>query len=551
MSITRRDFCKTALLAGAVPLGAFLTGRSPLLSMAHAAASTPLAPTVLTLLHTNDLHGHIYLPETATGLTRLASLIERVRQDMPNVLLLDAGDMIHGTPEEEAFEGKPIIQSMNALQYDVATAGNHEFDFGQRITEQALTLAKFPVLSANVLAEKTGQPWGDLKPYIIREVAGIRIAIFGLTTVDTVTIQFPRTLQGIHFADPTETARKLVPQLRQQEKADLVIFLSHLGYKEDLKMAAAVPGIDLILGGHSHTRLSKQVWVKDTLITQTGYYGRALGRTDLLIERDAEGHAKLTINGRDGHWWGQGGLPAPLDKSYPTSPLIDPTTDTAHDAKVRTVYFPFREQMDQRRAEVLTTVQETLPAADAKEKENALGNLLADAVRAKFKVDIGLVPTGAISQDLPAGPVTVAQATDTISGYTRQHVVVVRAPGKQVREMCARAIKPGQFAMQTSGIGRSERGLEVNGQPLHDETVYTVAGAAYLIQNQLMDREGVVILNDDPEAPTTREAIVEFLRGHAPITNRPEKHWAFDFGEEPAVAMLKTSVLPLEDKFFN
>lgn len=521
MKVNRRDFCRIALATGVLPAGSGLA--AALEKQSRAAQTPPMAgagAVVLTLLHTNDPHGRIYLPGQAQGLTRLATLVRRVRAEMPNVLLFDAGDLIHGTPEEKAFEGKPMIGAMNALKYDAATAGNHEFDFGQRIARQAIAMAQFPLLSANVLDEKTGLPWGGLKPYILKQVGGARVAIFGLTTPDTVKIQFPRTLQGIRFADPIETARVLVPKLRQ--RADVVIFLSHLGYNPDRALAEAVRGIDIILGGHSHTRLAEQVWVGDTLIMQTGAHGKALGRADVLLERESDGRVRLHINGREGRWWGHDSVPAPLGKTYPTGPLLDATTDTRHDATVLASYAPFRDETNRRHAEVLTTARAPLTAEGVKERQTALGTLLAQAVRQKFKVDVALVPSGAIARGLPAGAIRVEDAMNTIGGYTRQHVVTARATGGQLRLLHERAAsKPRE--MQVSGLAESDGVLLVNGHPLRDEAQYTIAGAAYLIQDSLLGREGVVIVGDHPEAPTTREALVELLRGHAPLTVQMNK----------------------------
>lgn len=505
---------RVALAGSVLPAGSALDALQPT-SRTSLVPPTGAGSVVLTLLHTNDPHGRIYLPDQAQGLTRLATLIRHVRAEMPNVLLLDAGDLIHGTPEEKEFEGKPMIGAMNALQYDAATAGNHEFDFGQRITRQAIEMAQFPLLSANVLDEKTGQPWGGLKPYIVKEVHGVRVAIFGLTTPDTVRIQFPRTLQGIQFADPIEVARTLVPELRK--RADVVIFLSHLGYKPDLALAAAVPGIDIILGGHTHTRLAEQVWVGDTLIMQTGAHGKALGRVDVVLERQNDGRVRLQINGRGGKWWGHGGVAAPLDKTYPAGPLIEVTNEIPHDTAVLASYAPFREKILRRDAEVLTTAQVPLTSEGAKDRQIALGTLLADAVRKKFKAHVGLVPSSAIAQGLPAGEIRVEHAMNTIGGYTRQHVVTARVAGKQLRLLHEKAFAKSR-PMQVSGLIEKDGVLLVNAQPLRDEAQYSVAGAAFIIQEHLLGRDGVVILNDHPEAPGTREAIVELLRGYAPLS---------------------------------
>jgi len=507
MSISRRRFCRAALLGGLT--APFIKGHS---LFADTTAEPVKQSTVLTLLHTNDPHGRVYLPEEAYGLTRIATLVRQIRQEMPNVLLLDAGDLIHGTPEERAFAGQPMIDAMNALQYDVATAGNHEFDFGQRITRQALGRANFPILSANIVDEQTGKPWHSLKPYIMREIDGMRIAIFGLTTVDTVKIQFPRTLEGIRFADPVATARELVPHLRTQERADLVVFLSHLGYLSDRALAENVPGVDIILGGHSHNRIPDQKWVNGTLIMQTGYFCRALGRADVLLQRLDNGRVQVKINGQNNAWWGHNGVEAPLGKTYPNAPLIDVNAETPHDPAVREAYLPYATTMQKRRDEILTTRTTALPIGKPKEEQSEMGRLLADAVRAKFSVDVALVPSGAVAKGLPAGAVRVSDALSAIGGYTRQHIVTARVTGRMLRTFCETAFTATAHKAQVSGIDVAQKPLSLSGEELKDNAVYTVAGAAYLIQDDFLGQDGTVILTDDPEAPTTRDALIEYLR---------------------------------------
>lgn len=515
MKLTRREICRAALLASLAPASAAL---AQTLNAPRATPDPKAGQRVLTFLHTNDPHGRVYYPDEPMGLTRIATLVRRVRAEMPNVMLLEAGDLIHGTPQEKAFEGHPIIDSMNALGYDVATAGNHEFDFGQRIAAQAIELSKFPILSANVLDAKTGQSWGGLRPYIVREVGGVRVAIFGMTTVGTVKIQFPRTLAGIDIVDPIPIARELVPRLREQERADVVVFLSHLGYAPDRDFAAKVSGVDLILGGHTHTRLEEQVWVNGTLIQQTGAHSHALGRVDVLVERDAAGRPILTINGQNGRWWGRDGVKAPLGKTYPAGPLTDPTKETPHDDAVKAAYLPYWEATNRVRAEVLTSATMEISAVDVGERPTPLGRLLATAVKRKFGTEIALLPSGMISQGFKAGPITVGDARDTVGGYTRQHIVTSRVSGALLREISEKSLRPGAHQMQSAGLVQTEAGsIEINGQALSDERVYSVATAAYLIQEYL-GREGVTITGDDPEAATTRDSLVELLRGHAPLS---------------------------------
>lgn len=506
MPIKRRDFLGGALLIGAAP------------GAARAARPTRYVP--LTLLHTNDVHGRIYLPGQAQGLTKIATLVREARAAMPNVLLLDAGDIIHGTPEEKAFGGRSSLSAMNALGYDMATAGNHEFDFGQEVTREAIRFARFPLLSANVLDERTGAAWGGLRPYILRDVDGIRVAVFGLTTPTTVDIQWPRTLAGIRFADPFTAARDLISRLRRDERADVVVALSHLGYAPDLLLAGTVSGIDLILGGHSHTRLAQQVWVGETLVMQTGALGRALGRVDLVVRKTAGEPGRVAlVNGRGGRWWGTEGVRAPLGLAYPAGPLIDVTEAVPDDPAVIAAYAPFADELRPHLDEVLTTAVEPLPATDAAQRAVPLGSLLAEAVRAQMKTEIGLVASGQMApRGLPAGPVQVRDLYALMGAYTRQHLVVARVPGARLRELVERAFGDGVAALQVAGLGVAPE-ITVGGAPLDPAKRYTVAASAYIIQGYLLGKEGVEIVSEDVRAPTLRDAAIAFLRGHAPLKN--------------------------------
>ncbi len=488
---------------------------------------------LLTLLHTNDPHGRVHLPGKAQGLSKVATLVRQVRKEMPHVLLLDAGDIIHGTPVEKAFGGEPVIAAMSAMGYDAAAAGNHEFDMGQRVARKAWERATFPFLSANVLDTQTGKPWANLKPYIVREVDGVRVAIFGLTTPGTVQIQWPRTIAGITFADFIPIATELVPHLRTQERADVVIALTHLGVRDDKKLAAAVPGIDVILGGHSHTRLNEQVWESGTLITQTGAHAVTLGRVDLLIGQPerAGGKRPVTINGREGRWWGHGDMPVPAmpsrqaEHKFPAGPLIPLTEAIENDPAVVAAYRPFAEKVLPQLDEVLTEALEPLPALQATRREVAVGQLLADAIRAHAKSDVALASSGQINaRGLVKGPVRVADLYDLLGAYTRQHIVVLRAPGARLRETVTRALADeNKLPVHIAGFTVAGDRITVGDHPLDDTRTYTIAGPAHVLQDYFLDRPGVEILNDDVEAPHVRDAAIEFLRNHAPLRNTVEQ----------------------------
>lgn len=481
-------------------LGAAL-GAPLLAGPARATAATPRY-TLLTLLHTNDLHGRVHLPGEARGLARLATLVRQIRAQMPHVLLLDAGDIIHGTPEEKAFGGQPILSAMNALNYDAATVGNHEFDFGQDNLRVALRMARFPFLSANVVDEKTGRPWDKLLPFVVCEVNGVRVAVFGLTTPTTVAIQWPRTLGGIRFNESLDEARVLVSRLRNEQRADLVIGLTHLGFEADKALAAVVPGIDVILGGHSHTTLNEQVWASNTLIAQTGAHGANLGRVDLVVRTtgDALGRVVL-VNGKNGRWWGHNGVRAPLaNVVFPAAPLLPALAAPDDDMAVRNAYRPFADRLSGHLNELLTTLADNAPLP-------VVGALTARAVRAAYlEADIGVAAASQIdARGLERGPVRTRDLYTLMGAYTRQHLVLARAPGALVRGLLAGAdttpprlfVSPAQSPPQ-----------------IVDTQIYAVAGAAHILQDSLLNKPGVSIVADDVRAPTVREALIAFLRQH-------------------------------------
>lgn len=483
----------------------------------------------ITLLHTNDLHGRVHLPGEPQGLAKIATLVRRIRREMPNVLLLDAGDIIHGTPEEKIFRGRPILSAMNALGYDAAAAGNHEFDAGQDVLRDALRFVRFPLLSANVRDARTGAPWDRLMPYVVRERDGVRVAVFGLTTPTTVRIEWPRTLAGIRFDDPIETARALVPRLRNEERADIVVALTHLGVIPDGLLAATVPGIDIILGGHSHTTLAEQVWVGETLILQTGAHARNLGRVDLVVRKGADGKSRTAlVNGKNGRWWGHDGVRAPRAGTFPKGSLIPITPDIPDDPDVVAAYRPFADAVRPVLDEVLTTAAEPLPAADATMRETAVGNLLADAVRAQTNTDVGVAASSQIAPSgLPAGPVRVRDLYALLGAYTRQHLVIARVSGARLRAMITRVTEGGRFPVHVSGLGAAADGvITVADRPLDDAKTYTIAGAAHVIQDYLLGKEDVAILQDDPLDPTVRDAAIAYLRGRAPLRSVVENRLA-------------------------
>jgi 5'-nucleotidase len=288
----RRDFIKgtaasTALLGvGGLSLSSF----------------NSLTTKQLTILHTNDVHSHIDSfpanhPKYANmgGIAKRATLIETIKKENPNVVLLDAGDSFQGTPYFNYYGGELEFKLMSMLGYDATTIGNHEFDNGVEGLAAQIPNAKFDILNANYDFSNTIMH-GLTKPYKIIVKDGIKIGIFGLG-VELEGLVDKKMYKETVYLDPVEIATDVAKKLKHVEKCDLIICLSHLGYTyssepnkvSDIKLAAATQDIDLIIGGHTHTFLEKPTILenkigKKIIVNQVGCYGINLGRIDFFFD---------------------------------------------------------------------------------------------------------------------------------------------------------------------------------------------------------------------------------------------------------------------------
>lgn len=257
----------------------------------------------ITILHTNDTHSHIDpLPldnpthPNQGGVARRATLIEQIRKENPNTLLFDAGDIFQGTPYFNFYGGELEFKLMSMLKYDAATIGNHDFDNGLEGLLAQLPHAKFDFISSNYDFTNT-IIHGKTKPYKIFVIDGIRIGVFGLG-IKLEGIVDKLMYKETNYLDPLEISQDMERKLRYEEKCDLVICLSHLGYKYrkedtfcDLILAQNSTEIDLIIGGHTHTFLERPTIVKnkngrEVIVNQAGCYGINLGRIDFYFDKN-------------------------------------------------------------------------------------------------------------------------------------------------------------------------------------------------------------------------------------------------------------------------
>ncbi|RZJ61599.1 MAG: bifunctional metallophosphatase/5'-nucleotidase [Flavobacterium sp.] len=289
---------------------------SALLTMGGLSLSSFDAPNVkkITILHTNDVHSHIDPFEindpkypNMGGAARRATLIDKIRKENDNVLLLDAGDIFQGTPYFNYYGGELEFKIMSMMKYDLATLGNHDFDNGIDGFNAQLPHAKFDFVSANYDFKNTVLN-GIVKPYKTFVKDGLKIGIFGLG-IELTGLVDKKLYKETIYNDPITVAQDMSRILKVNEKCDLVICLSHLGFIypndsqkiSDIVLARTTKNIDLIIGGHTHTFLTKPYIEKnlngeEVLINQVGCYGLNLGQIDFYFEQGAKRSKGKVIN---------------------------------------------------------------------------------------------------------------------------------------------------------------------------------------------------------------------------------------------------------------
>ena len=255
----------------------------------------------LVILHTNDTHSTI-LPVSPNiddkeiagrgGFLRRVNMIKEQRQQNPDLLLFDSGDFSQGSGYYTLFKGEVEVGLMNLMGYDAATIGNHEFDFGLDNMARIFRLANFPIVCSNYDCTGTVLE-GLVKPYLTLKRNGVKIGVFALSPA-LKGLVFDGNCEGLVYLDPAETAQKYIDLLRKQEKCDVVICISHLGWKDseytDEQMLQGVEGCDLVLGGHTHTYMKELEYAPDKTgkqipVDQNGKHGAFIGKLLLNLEK--------------------------------------------------------------------------------------------------------------------------------------------------------------------------------------------------------------------------------------------------------------------------
>jgi 2',3'-cyclic-nucleotide 2'-phosphodiesterase (5'-nucleotidase family) len=473
------------------------------------------ATTLLTILHVNDYHGRVkpFIDKTINpqeqvgGAAYLAAMIRKVRAQNPGgTLLLAAGDMFQGSPVSNLFHGAPVMDVMNELKFDAMTLGNHEFDWGMGAFTRLRKEARFPFLAANIVNSR-GSLLSGIRPYTILQKGHAKVAVIGLTIPETEYITKPDNVKGLIFLRPEAVLPRLIQEVRQQG-ASIVILLSHLGLDADRRVASAIPGIDVIVGGHSHTVIPKPLKTESgTIILQAGAYGVYLGLLELIVDKST---------GRVAGFTETSGLR-----------LVSAAPQDTPDRKIALIVKRYDDRVKQRLAAVVGETSVDLTAKSG--SESNLGDLVADAMRAATGGQIAFQNSGGIRANIPAGTITM-EGLYTVLPFDNV-LVSMNLTGRQVKEALEQGGTMEFGGLQISGMtitydlkraaGERLVKAEVGGEPLDPGKTYTVVTNDFLAaggDKVAVLKEGKNVAYGD----TLSDALVQYLKKQSPVSPKIE-----------------------------
>jgi 5'-nucleotidase/UDP-sugar diphosphatase len=460
----------------------------------------------LVLLHTNDHHGTVLPVGNQGGLAEQAAYIKAVKATNPQVLLVDAGDINTGSALSNMFKAEPDIKSYNLMGYDAGIFGNHEFDGDQNKLLAQIELAGFPFISSNIKTAD-GAYLGDA-PYLVKQYDGFTVGLFGITTLRTQIIASPD--KSLVFINEIDAARDMVRLLREQEKVDIVIAITHIGNVKEApdhitspELAAAVAGIDIIVDGHSHSLLEAPIRVGATYIVTANEWGKYVGQGKLFV--------------RDGKLvkfdW------------YPVH--IGPDSD------VNALLAPYIAQASASLKEVVGQAEETFEFGNrlTRYQETALGDMICDANTWYFRtvsgqqLDFAFHNGGNIRAELPAGPITQEQIL-TILPF-ENYLFIASLKGSAIIDLFnfIATIPQGaggfpQFSKETrytvdysSGTG-TLTALTINGESVDPERSYRFCTNDYLLGGG--DGYTVLTTSEDPfnTSLLLSYVVCEYIKAH-------------------------------------
>jgi 2',3'-cyclic-nucleotide 2'-phosphodiesterase (5'-nucleotidase family) len=343
--------------------------------------SAPLSAEVrsLTILHTNDLHARLSpLDNRQGGFAVLAAVIQRERAGCTDCILLNAGDLVQGSPVSTIFHGLPVFEIANLFHFDAATLGNHDFDYGWLQTRKFMETANYPMVSANMVG--AGGKLFTSKPYVILNVNGLRVGVIGAMTDDLHNLSTPKLLEQWHTAPVFATARRYAAELR--DKTDLIVLLAHITDVEETQFLNAAPEIPILVTGHIHNGLKKEVTRDGRILVRVKGYGEELGRLELQV--DSQKKAPVS-------WaWKR----IPVDGSR-----VQPSAEVA-------------AQVKHWEDEVSRRVDQPLALAKRNFAKSEVKRLIEQAMRDQTGADFAFINSGGVRDTLPQGQLLVRNIWD-------------------------------------------------------------------------------------------------------------------------------------------
>ncbi len=417
------------------------------------AGLAPLASQVrdLTILHTNDLHARL-LPDGRRqgGFAHLAAAIRREQAGCGHCLLLDGGDLVQGTPVSTLYRGLPVFEVRNLFRPDVATLGNHEFDYGWRRAREFLRVAKFPIVSANVQDEN-----GRLftQPYVVRPVNGVRVAVIGAMLEQFRAMSIPELVGPWRAAPVVEAARRYAAEVR--ERSDLVVLLGHIAPEEEDRLLAEAPEVAVIISGHLHRGLEEPKAREKRVVVRVRAYGVELGRLDLKVDVANKAVASSSWNR------------IPID-----STLTPAAPDVARAVA---------------RWEAKVARQVDLPIGEARREiaGRDLKLLMEQAMIEQSGVELAYMNQGGVRDFLPKGPL-LARHVWNVMPFDNT-VVVAKVRGRDLPKAV------------------------VDGRPIDPERDYTLAVNNYVAANQVTEL-GTSNLQFSRSGPLQRDQLIAWIR---------------------------------------
>lgn len=503
----------------------------------------------ITILHTNDHHGHFWQNDHGEyGLGAQKTLVDGIRQEVAaqggSLLLLSGGDINTGVPESDLQDAEPDFRGMNLVGYDAMAIGNHEFDNPLSVLRQQEKWATFPLLSANIYQKSTGQRL--FKPYALFDKQGIKIAVIGLTTDDTAKIGNPEYFTDMEFRVPAQEAKQVVEQLRKDEKPDVIIAATHMGHYDngehgsnapgDVEMARSLPAgyLDMIVGGHSQDPVCmagdnrKQAdYVpgtpcspdrqNGTWIVQAHEWGKYVGRADFEF-RNGElrlvHYQLIPVN-----------LKKKVEKADGTSERVYYTRQIAEDPAMMKLLTPFQDKGKAQLEVKIGSVNGKLEGDRSKVRfvQTNLARVMLAAQRERADADFAVMSGGGVRDSIESGDITYKNVLKVQPfGNTLVHVDMKGSEVEQYLAVVAN-MKPdsgayAQFAnvsLVADGKGVSE--VKINGQPLQADKTYRMATLNF----NALGGDGYPKLDGLPRYVNTgfidAEVLKQYIEKHSPL----------------------------------